>query len=158
MGDTPINASNPGGSSLTSTSQGSNSTPPTSTPVSPPSVVIGVGAQTFKVTCTGLKPNTLHKAFLLNLDVSINCAPIANNGNIASPYTYGANLVSDSTGFLQFGYAFVPQNSPFQTQVIASSNQTIAIIPVGNQTFKVSSVDGSSRAQSFIISKGTISG
>lgn len=146
-----------GGGSLTSPG-GSLSTPSSSGSSSPStnSVVIGIAAQTFRVTCTGLKPNTLHKAYLVSKDVSTDCAPIAS-GNVTTPYVFGANLLSNSVGYLQFDYAFKPQNSPFQTQYISSSNQTIAIIPAGNQNFKVSSVDGNSHAESFIISKGTVS-
>ena len=121
------------------------------------SVVIGIGPQTFRVTCTGLKPNTLHKAYLVSEDVSINCAPIVDGSTTSASYIFGADLITDITGYLQFDYAFTPQNSPYTTQFIASTNQTIAIIPAGNQDFKVLSTDGNSHAESFIISKGTLS-
>jgi hypothetical protein len=134
------------------TSGGGNhnqSTPPATT------VVVGVSAQVFRCVATGLRPNTLHKAYLVNTDVSANCAPIPANGSTTTTYSYGAPLVTDSKGRLTFDYAFTPTNSPYQTQFISQANATIAIIPAGNQAFKVQSTDGNSHASSFIQSKGS---
>jgi hypothetical protein len=52
-------------------------------------VVIAVGQQVFRCTAWGLKPNTVHKAYLLTTDVSGDCAPIvvtnvANTANVAA--------------------------------------------------------------------------
>jgi hypothetical protein len=137
----------------TSFSEHSSSAPPVAPAVPPTSIVVGVGAQQFRITCTGLKAMTLHKAFLLTTDVTANCAPISNT----NPYKFGANLVSDSSGYLQFDYNFVPTNSPYSTYTIASNtSQTVAIIPAGNQTFKVSSLDSTSTVSGYIISKGAV--
>lgn len=112
-------------------------------------VIVGIGPQTFRVTCTGLKPSTIHYAYLLTSNVSSSCAPLNN-------YTFGANLVTDSTGYLQFDYAFKPTNAPFPTKT-DQTGTVISIIPAGNQAFKVSSSDGKSYAESYIISKGAVS-
>ena len=112
-------------------------------------VIVGIGPQTFRVTCTGLKPSTIHYAYLLSTNVSVNCAPLNN-------YVFGANLVTDSTGYLQFDYAFKPTNAPFPTDT-DQTGQIISIIPAGNQALKVSSSDEKSYAQSYMISKGTVS-
>ncbi len=124
--------------------------------------VIGVGQQTFRCTAWGLKPNTIHKPFLLTKDVSSDCAPIANTTSntlhhSSTTYSYGANLVSTSEGKLVFDFRFVPQNSPYPTRQVFHSNSYVAIIPVGNQSFKVSSTDGTSKAESFIESKAVAS-
>lgn len=116
--------------------------------------VIGVGQQTFRCTCWGLKPNTLHKPFLLTKEMTADCAPIAN-GSGSSTYTYGSSLISTADGKLVFDFRFIPQNSPYPTRQILDSNNYVAIIPVGQQQFKVSSVDGKSHAQSFILSKSS---
>jgi hypothetical protein len=173
--------SNPATSGLSTTfSSGGGSSSTTSSP--PPStnttVIIGVAPQVFRCTGTGLRPNTLHYAYLLTTNVSSDCAPIVtvtsgstvaagapgsgfgqtgNNStsNTTTTYAYGSPLITDASGKLVFDYAFKPQNSPFQTKYIQQANTTIAIIPVGMQAFKVSSVDGMSWASTFIESKST---
>lgn len=132
---------------------GSNYVPPTSAPTVTTTVIIGVSSSVFRCTGKGLKPNTRHYAYLLTKDVSADCAPIVTNGNSTTTYAYGAQLISDATGTLIFDYAFKPENSPFTTQFLQATNQTVAIIPIGKQQFKVSSVDGNSFAVSFIESK-----
>ncbi len=117
--------------------------------------VIGVGQQVFRCTCWGLKPNTLHKSYLLTKEVSADCAPISNTQQSNASYTYGASLISNSEGKLVFDFRFIPQNSPYPTRKVLNSDSYVAIIPFGQQTFKVSSLDGSSTAQSFITSKQT---
>jgi len=137
-----------------------------STPAS--QTIIGVADFTFRCIGKGLKPNTLHKAYLLTKDVSADCAPIV--GSSTSPasnavtygsntdqggrtYSYGVPLVSDAAGNLVFDYHFRPENSPYEVKKLVDLNKTIAIIPYGQQLFKVSNSDGSSYAQSYIESK-----
>ena len=145
--------SNPGGDTLAPTT--SSGSTPTSTAVQSTNIIIGVSAQVFRCTGTGLKPNTLHKAYLVGQDVSVNCAQIVTSGTTTTQYTYGSPLITDASGQIVFDYAFTPLNAPFPTHFISSANITVSIIPVGKQTFKLTSVDGSSYATSYIESKQT---
>lgn len=130
--------------------------------------VIGVSDFTFRCISKGLKPGTLHKAYLLQRDVSADCAPIV--GSSTSPatnapsynsntdqggktYSYGTPLVSDAAGNLVFDYHFKPENSPYEVKKLVDLNKVIAIIPYGQQMFKVSNADGTSYAQTYIESK-----
>lgn len=130
--------------------------------------VIGVSDFTFRCIGKGLKPGTLHKAYLLQRDVSADCAPIV--GSSTSPaanapsynsnttqggktYSYGTPLVSDAAGNLVFDYHFRPENSPYEVKKLVDLNKVIAIIPYGQQMFKVSNADGTSYAQTYIESK-----
>lgn len=115
---------------------------------------IGVSSQTFRVTCWGLKPDTQHFAYLLTTNVSSDCAPItAVNAN--TTYVQGNPLITDDYGRLVFDYFFKPQNSPYDTKTPQGSTSPVAIIPVGQQAFKVASSDGTSYSLGSIESKPT---
>jgi hypothetical protein len=116
-------------------------------------IIIGVSDYTFKVTCWGLRPNTSHTPYLLTKEVGIDCAPIVSNGTTTATHAYGSPLITNQEGRLVFNYHFRPENSPYPTRYVQSINKTVAIIPVGQQLFKVSSADGTSGAQNYIESK-----
>lgn len=130
--------------------------------------IIGVADFTFRCIGKGLKPNTLHKAYLVDKDVSEDCAPIV--GSSTSPasnattyasktdqggmtYSYGTPLISDAAGNLVFDYHFRPENSPYEVYNLKDLKTTVAIIPFEDQLFKVSNADGTSYAQTYIESK-----
>jgi hypothetical protein len=115
--------------------------------------VVGVTSSIFRIFCTGLKPNTLHKPYLVNFLVTADCAPLVDDGLYNSSYAYGQPLITNQYGILAFDYRFKPENSPFETYTIKSGTSkgtVIAIIPFSSQPFKVTSADGNSYAQSFI--------
>jgi hypothetical protein len=124
-------------------------------PVAPPATTtitfVGVAPQTFRCTAVGMKPNTQHWPYLLTLDVSADCAPIADG----RPYVQGGALITDANGSLLFDYFFKPTHSPFQTRAVPNSSDQVAIIPVGQQQFRIASADGHSTASTFIESKPT---
>lgn len=134
-----------GGGSLSSMSDNDS---PTNYSWTETQYIVGVGPQIFRVTCTGMKPNTLHNAYLVDRIVSVDCAPLTN-------YNWGNPLISDINGVLIFDYKFNPVNSPYQTSTYnsGSSSGTVAIIPAGNQKFHVTSGDGNSYAQNYIQQK-----
>lgn len=115
------------------------------------SSVTGIGPQDFFIQCWGLKPNTVHYAFLVDFDVTSDCVPKKDSlGGVA-----GTQLKSDASGFLQFTYFFKPNNSPYTWSYLEAHGTYIATVPSGNQKFLITSMDGTSRVESFIESKPT---
>jgi hypothetical protein len=113
--------------------------------------VTGIGPQDFFMQCWGLKPNTIHYAFLVDFDVTSDCVPKKDSlGGVS-----GTVLKSDSTGFMQFTYYFKPNNSPYTWSYLEAHGTYIATIPAGNQKFLISSMDGTSKVEGFIESKTT---
>lgn len=139
-----------GNSVLNNSGSGTSRDTPSVAPTTPTvinSIVYAVGPQVFRVVCTGLKPSTLHQAYLINKLVSSDCAPLYN-------YNYGAQLISDNRGNLSFDYKFNPSNSPYSTYTSTEvTGGVVAVIPVGNQKFSVSSADGNSTAYNYIQQK-----
>lgn len=125
--------------------------PPAATVTTQTITFVGVAPQTFRCTATGMKPSTQHWPYLLTLDVSSDCAPISGG----SPYVQGGVLITDTNGHLIFDYFFKPTHSPFETRAVPGSSDQVAIIPVGQQAFKIASADGHSTASTFIESKPT---
>lgn len=116
---------------------------------------IGVSDSTFNVQCWGLKPKTLHYAYLVDRDVSADCAPLLGFLEPGTINVYGSPLVSDADGKLTFLFHFRPEASPFTTKYLQEVGRTVAIIPFGQHMFRISSTDGRSKAYSFIESKST---
>lgn len=58
---------------------------------SPMLVVVGVPDSTFRMVAKGLKPNTVHSAFLVARDVSIDCAPIVGSNTSPASNTSQGN-------------------------------------------------------------------
>lgn len=124
------------------------------------------GPQVFFISITGLKPDTEHKFYLLDKDVTVDCAPITGTNvtslfgyklssllsltsskiqNIRTSYTIGSPLISGINGKLEFYYFFSPTNSPYQLD-----GKSQAKIPESPQKVYVKSLDGNSYAESSI--------
>ena len=125
---------------------------------------IDVYATKFTVNVSGLKPETEHRFYLLDKDVTSDCVPITpgtfvsntkhsynKSGiqlSIAQP-VLGEKLVSSGNGKLSFEYYFKPENSPFQVKNNKNKGPYVSL-PAGNQKVYVKSDDGFSYAESAI--------
>ena len=132
------------------------------------------GPQVFSITITGLKPDTEHKFYLLDKDVTSDCAPLTGTNvsslfgyklssllsltsskvqQIRSSYQVGSPLISGVNGKLEFYYFFSPSNSPYQLDGYSgsgSSKYAKAKIPESPQKVYVKSLDGMSYAEAEI--------
>lgn len=137
-------------------------------------IIRSFGPQSFLITITGLKPDTEHKFYLLDKDVTSDCAPITGTTasslfgyelssllsltstkvqQIRSSYTVGSPLISGSNGKLEFYYFFSPTNSPYELDDYVgtgSERYATAKIPESPQKVYVKSIDGNSYAESSI--------
>lgn len=135
------------------------------------------GPQVFFITVTGLKPDTEHKLYLLDKDVTSDCAPITGTNvsslfgyelssllsltsskiqKIRSSYQIGSSLISSINGKLEFYYFFSPENSPYEIggySGTGASTYAQANIPLGVQKVYIKSLDGSSYAEASIETK-----
>ena len=133
------------------------------------------GPQVFNINISGLKPDTLHKVYLLDKEVTEDCAPLTGTNvnslfgynlssllsltsnkvqSIRTSYNIGSNLISGINGKLEFYYFFSPENSPYQIDGYSgsgtSSKYPRAIIPESPQKLTVKSLHGNSLAEASI--------
>lgn len=130
---------------------------------------IDVYATKFNVNVSGLKPDTIHRFYLVDKDVTVDCVPLTSAtqaSNTASKYNvggtapasqpvFGGQLISNSNGKLSFEYYFKPENSPFDVKQ-SKKNGPYVSLPIKNQRVYVKSEDGFSYAESEIRITATV--
>lgn len=98
--------------------------------------------QVFTITCTGMKPNTIHKFYYEGVDRGQDCIPIKPKPAGSSKVKPGANLVTDSTGRIEFHFYFT---SSVEKQVDAANkvkyelpgNKKFELIAAGSSASKI---------------------
>jgi hypothetical protein len=123
---------------------------------------IDVYATKFNVNVSGLKPDTIHRFYLVDKDVTSDCVPLRvsnqssntsskyNTENISFPLAiFGSQLISNSNGKLEFEYYFKPENSPFTVKQSKKKGPYVTL-PIKNQRVYVKSEDGFSFAETEI--------
>jgi hypothetical protein len=83
----------------------SRKTQKTTTAPPPPSVSTTFKQQVFNITCTGMKPNTIHQFFYEGVERGIDCIPVypKPTGTNVVP---GSELKTDSEGKIEFNFYF----------------------------------------------------
>lgn len=112
-----------------------------------------VGSQIFKMSVNGLKPLTKHEAYIIDIKCSSVCAPISStstNQNIV--HAIGEPLISDESGKLEFVFFFSPNNYKNGTigYDVSGKGARGLWLSKGSKVFKISSLDGSSKATTAI--------
>ena len=98
-------------------------------------------SQVFRISCSGLKPNTIHSFVFDSVNSNSKCKIVYGR--------VGDNLVSTASGVLIFDF-YYDAGIAYVYSDFASINKAVASI-VGNKTFTVKNSDGSSIASGSIL-------
>lgn len=124
----------------TSPGQAYNSNGGPSQPKPPPKVVEQptITSQIFKITCTGMKPNTVHKFYYEGQDLSDKCMPVNPKPPGVSAIRYGSPLITDASGKIVFNFHFTVQ---IEKQVDAANKTKYQL--AGDKKFSLEAVNSS---------------
>ena len=99
------------------------------------STVYSVTEQAFNLSCSGLRPSTLHYFTFNNANVSSQCQPVGG--------VLGGPLTTNTSGQISFVFFY---NSGIAANTLVSSEQAMINNIVGNKAGILSSADGLSSA------------
>lgn len=94
--------------------------------------------QVFKVVCTGMKPNTVHKFHYEGVDKTNACIPVYPKPPGNSPIGIGHPLKTDATGKIEFNFYFTTDVER-QVDIINRTRYELA----GNKKFELLAADSS---------------
>lgn len=113
---------------------GSNSSTPK--PQAPVVNNATITSQVFTITCTGMKPNTVHKFYYEGQDLSAECIPVDPKPSIANAIRTGAPLTTDATGKIVFKFYFTVA---IEKKVDAANKTKYEL--AGNKLFELRATD-----------------
>jgi len=124
----------------TSPGQAYNSNGGPNQPKPPPKVIQQptITSQIFKITCTGMKPSTVHKFYYEGQDLSDKCMPVNPKPPGNAAVRYGAPLITDASGKIEFRFHFTVQ---IEKQVDAANKTKYEL--AGDKNFSLEAVDSS---------------
>jgi hypothetical protein len=96
-----------------------------------------ITSQVFTVTCTGMKPNTVHKFYYEGQDLSSDCLPVYPKPNLAT-IQQGAPLLTDASGKIEFKFFYTVK---IEKQVDAANKTKYEL--AGDKKFSLEAVNSS---------------
>lgn len=97
-----------------------------------------ITSQFFRITCTGMKPSTVHKFYYEGQDLSSSCIPINPKPPGVSAIIPGSPLITDASGKIEFGFHFTVK---IEKQVDAANKTKYEL--AGDKKFSLEAVDSS---------------
>lgn len=100
-------------------------------------IVYSAGERDFRISCTGLRPKTIHKFYVEDVDMTASCKPY--NGDV------GDDLVTDEYGKLNFTYyhnAAIPSGTTYSDYINYIKQITLA---ASIKKVEIKSLDNNSR-------------